>query len=174
MSKLKPAVNSDDHFQGNEYAPIVLVEYGDYQCPHCGRAYHIIKNIQQKLGNKLKFVFRNFPLAEVHENATNAAIATEAASAQGKFWEMHDILFENQQQLDDVSIIKYAVKIGINIDKLETDLENPKYLQKVESDFESGARSGVYGTPTFYINNEEYDGLLDEELFLEYLQSLSV
>jgi protein-disulfide isomerase len=174
MSKLRPTVNSNDHFQGNENAPIVLVEYGDYECPYCVRAYPIIKNIQLALGSNLKFVFRNFPLAEVHSNATKAAIVAEAASAQGKFWQMHDILFENQHHLGDVSLIKYAAEVGVNIDQLETDIENPQYAQKVESDFESGARSGVWGTPTFYINDEEYDGLWEEEYFLEYLQGLIV
>ena len=174
MSKLKPTVNSNDHFQGNTNAPIVLVEYGDYECPYCERAYAIIKNIQLALDSNLKFVFRNFPLAEVHSNATNAAIAAEAASAQGKFWEMHDILFENQHHLGDTSILKYAAKIGLNIEQFEADIKNPQYLKKVESDFESGARSGVWGTPTFYINDEMYDGLWDEEYFLEYLQGLIV
>src|SRR5882724_1978945 len=99
MSKLRSPVNEKDHFQGDKNAPIELVEYGDYQCPHCGRAYPIIKNIQRKLDKKLKFVFRNFPLAEIHPNAVNAAIATEAAALQEKFWEMHDIIFEHQNSL---------------------------------------------------------------------------
>ena len=97
MSKLKPPVNSNDHIQGIAHAPIELVEYGDYQCPHCGHAYPIIKSIQQQLGGQLKFVFRNFPLAEMHPNDTNAAVATEASAVQCKFWEMHDLLYENQE-----------------------------------------------------------------------------
>src|SRR5579864_1829133 len=96
---LKPAVNKNDHMQGDSNAPIELVEYGDYQCPHCGHAYPIIKGVQRKLKNSLKFVFRNFPLSEMHPDAFNAALAAEAASLQGKFWEMHDIIFENQENL---------------------------------------------------------------------------
>src|SRR5450432_4214562 len=107
MSKLKPPVNSNDHIQGNKNAAIELVEYGDYQCPHCGHAYPVIRSIQKKFGSKLKFIFRNFPLTEIHPNAMNAAVAAEAASAQDKFWEMHDIIFENQEHLRDVDLIKY-------------------------------------------------------------------
>jgi protein-disulfide isomerase len=172
MRKLKTPVSNADHYQGNEDAPIVLVEYGDYQCPHCGRAYPVIKNIQKKMGGKLKFVFRNFPLAEAHPDATHAAIAAEAASAQDKFWQMHDILFENQQRLDDAHLVKYAEKTGLDINKFETDFEKPVYAEKVENDFESGLHSGVNGTPSFFINGEKYNGDWEEEPFLEYLQSL--
>ena len=170
MSKLKPAVNSSDHIQGNKNAPIELVEYGDYQCPHCGRAHPIIKSIQEKLGDNLKFVFRNFPLSEIHPNALNAAVAAEAASAQEKFWEMHDIIFENQLHLTDLDLIKYAAKIGLNIEQFETDFETPKFLERVEMDFESGVRSGVNGTPSFFVNGEKYNGDWEEEPFLSYLQ----
>src|SRR4051812_14623024 len=134
MSKLKPQVNSNDHVQGDVNAAIELVEYGDYQCPHCGRAYPIIKNIQKKLGNKLKFIFRNFPLSEVHPDATNAAVAAEAASLQGKFWEMHDIIFENQQDLDDSHLVKYAASIGLDTERFKVDFEKPETLEKVEND----------------------------------------
>jgi protein-disulfide isomerase len=172
MPKLKPPVNSKDHFQGNENAPVELVEYGDYQCPHCGYAYPVIRNIQKKLGNQLKFVFRNFPLAEAHPDATHAAIAAEAASAQNKFWEMHDITFENQQHLDDVHLLRYAEKIGLDIAKFQADFEKPVFAEKVEADFESGIRSGVDGTPSFFVNGEKYNGDWEEKHFLSYLQSL--
>jgi protein-disulfide isomerase len=172
MSKLKLAVNSKDHIQGDANAPIELVEYGDYQCPHCGRAYPIIKSIQQKMGSKLKFVFRNFPLAESHPNATNAAVSSEAAALQHKYWEMHDHLFEHQNRLDDVSLIKYAAQLHLNIEQFETDFEKPELMKKVDADFESGVRSGVNGTPSFFINGEKYDYDWEEEPFLEYLQSL--
>jgi protein-disulfide isomerase len=171
VPKLKPAVNSIDHIQGNINAPIELVEYGDYQCPHCGRAYPIIKNIQKKLGNKISFVFRNFPLSEIHPNAMNAAVAAEAASAQDKFWEMHDIIFENQGHLSDVDLIKYAVKLGLNIEQFKADFEKPKYLEKVETDFESGIRSGVNGTPSFFINGEKYNDSWEENDFLNRLRN---
>ena len=158
MSKLKPAVNEKDHFEGSANAAVELVEYGDYQCPHCGHAYPILKKIQAKLGDKLKFVFRNFPLADAHPDAMHAAIAAEAAGAQDKFWEMHDIIFENQASLGDSDLVRYAGKIGLNIERFETDFEKPAFTERVEADFESGIRSGVNGTPSFFINGQKYEG----------------
>jgi len=172
MSKLKPPVNNTDHLQGEAGAGIELVEYGDYECPHCGRAYPVIKHIQQKMGSKLRFVFRNFPLAEIHPHATNAAIATEAAAAQNKFWEMHDTLFEHQHHLEDADLISYAQGLQLNVAQFETDFEKEDIQQKVEADFESGVRSGVNGTPSFFINGEKYNGNWEEETFLHYLNSL--
>ena len=172
MSKLKPPVKSSDHIQGVADAPVELVEYGDYQCPHCGRAYTVIKRIQQQLGNQLKFIFRNFPLAESHPNATNAAIATEAASKQNKFWEMHDIIFENQENLVDEDLINYAERIGLNVKQFKDDFDKQEIQQKVEDDFESGVRSGVNGTPSFFINGEKYDSSWDESTLLKHLRSL--
>jgi len=172
MSKLKTPVNSNDHIQGNTHAPIELVEYGDYQCPHCGHAYPIIKSIQKKLGNNLKFVFRNFPLAESHPNAVNAAVASEAAALQNKFWEMHDHLFEHQNRLDDGALVNYATQLHLNIKQFETDFEKPPLMQKVDADFESGVRSGVNGTPSFFVNGEKYNDSWDEDVFLEYLESM--
>ncbi len=172
MSKLKPAVGSSDHIQGNANAPIELVEYGDYECPHCGRAYPIIKRIQKKLGDKLKFVFRNFPLAEIHPHATNAAVATEAAAAQGRFWEMHDIIYENQRKMEDADLIHHAQKIGLNVQQFEADFDKENTQQKVEADFESGVRSGVNGTPSFFINGQKYEGSWDELSMLDYLEAM--
>ena len=169
---LKPPVSEKDHLQGDKNAAIELVEYGDYQCPHCGRAYPIIKEIQKKLGSKLKFVFRNFPLAEAHPNATNAAIASEAAAEQGKFWEMHDSLFEHQNSLRDSSLLKYAGQIGLDITKFEKDFDRQDIQDKVADDFESGVRSGVNGTPTFFINGKKYNDSWDEDILLGYLESL--
>jgi protein-disulfide isomerase len=172
MSKLRTAVNSQDHIQGNAHAPIELVEYGDYQCPHCGHAYPIIKSIQKKMGDKLKFVFRNFPLSEVHPNAVNAAVASEAAAVQNKFWEMHDHLFEYQSRLDDESLVKYAGQVKLNVEQFEDDFGRPELIQKVDTDFESGVRSGVNGTPSFFINGEKYNNSWDEDTFLSYLSSI--
>ena len=172
MSKLKPAVGSEDHIQGNAGAPIELVEYGDYECPHCGRAYPIIKRIQKKLGDKLKFIFRNFPLAEIHPHATNAAVATEAAAAQGKFWEMHDAIYKNQGKMEDTDLVNHANKIGLDVQKFEADFEKEITQQKVENDFESGVRSGVNGTPSFFINGQKYEGSWDELSMLDYLDAM--
>lgn len=169
---LKIAVNSKDHIQGNAAAQIELVEYGDYQCPHCGHAYPIIKAIQEKLGDNVKFIFRNFPLQEMHPNAVNAAVATEAASMQGKFWEMHDIIFENQHHLGDNHIKAYAEKIGLDVPKFENDFTEEALLQKVEEDFESGIRSGVNGTPCFFINGIKYQGSWEEDELLDVLDNM--
>jgi protein-disulfide isomerase len=172
MSKLKYPVNSKDHVEGAENAAIELLEYGDYECPHCGHAYPIIKKIQARLGARLKFVFRNFPLAEVHPHATHAAIAAETAGAQGKFWQMHDILFENQNRLDDAGLVAYASRIGLDLKKFETDFEKPMFSEKVQSDFEGGIRSGVNGTPSFFVNGEKYEGDWAEKPFLAHLSGL--
>jgi protein-disulfide isomerase len=169
---LRPPVSEKDHIQGDKNAPIELVEYGDYQCPHCGEAYPIIKSIQKKLGKNLKFVFRNFPLAESHPDATNAAIATEAAAVQGKFWEMHDMVFEHQGNLSDRALEKYAQKIGLDTSRFKTDFAKKEIQDKVGADLESGIRSGVNGTPSFFINGKKYNDSWDADTLLKYLQSL--
>jgi protein-disulfide isomerase len=172
MSRLRLAVSSDDHIQGNPTAPIELVEYGDYQCPHCGHAYPILKNIQSAMGSKLKLVYRNFPLAEIHPDAINAAMAAEAAGLQNKYWEMHDHLFEHQNRLNDLSLIKYAEQLGLDVEQFNIDRKSEALIKKVETDFESGVRSGVNGTPSFFINGEKYNESWEEDEFLSYLQSL--
>lgn len=171
MTQLKPPVNSKDHIQGKNSAPLELVEYGDYQCPHCGHAYPIIKNVQLNLGDDLKFVFRNFPLSEIHPDAFNAAVAAEAAGLQQKFWEMHDIIFENQQELDFVSLFLYAKKIGLDLERFKNDIQKNTLITKVEQDFESGVRSGVNGTPSFFINGKKYNGNWEENVLTLYLKS---
>lgn len=158
---LRPPVSGKDHIQGNPDAAIELLEYGDYQCPYCGRAYPIVKNIQQNLGDDLKFVFRNFPLTKIHPLAKIASVATEAAGKQGKFWEMHDIIFENQRRLYKRALLEYAQAIDLNLAQFEADLDNEILIEKVELDFESGLRSGVNATPTFFINGEKYEGNWD-------------
>jgi protein-disulfide isomerase len=168
---LKPAVSSKDHIQGNKKASLELVEYGDYQCGHCGEAYPIIKAIQEELGNTIKFVFRNFPLTEPHPDAFNAAVAAEAAGVQNKFWEMHDIIFENQDRLDGEDLVLYAKKIGLDVLRFQDDMQKDTVTGKVEDDFESGVRSGVNGTPSFFINGEKYDGDWEENELLRYLKS---
>jgi protein-disulfide isomerase len=167
---LKPPVSQNDHIQGNLHAEIELVEYGDYQCPHCGDAYPIVKSLQRQFGRNLKFIFRNFPLTEVHPQAKIAAVATEAAALQGKFWEMHDIIFENQRNLMRSSIMRYAAAVGLQLDQFESDLDNYKLVKKVEMDFESGLRSGVNGTPGFFVNGEKYNDSWDEGNFSNYLK----
>lgn len=155
--------SAKDHAQGTSNAIIELVEYGDYQCPYCGHAYLIIKKIQQLFDKDLRFVFRNFPLSEIHTQAKIAAIAAEAAGLQGRFWDMHDIIFENQQNLSPSFLIEYARKIGLDVDRFKTDLENEACVAAVEADFESGVRSGVNGTPSFFINGAKYNGPWNED-----------
>ena len=169
---LKPAVSKTDNRQGSDKAVIELVEYGDYQCPHCGHAYPIIKKIQKALGEKLLFVFRNFPLQEIHEDALLAAVASEAAALQNKFWEMHDLIFENQQDLSEENILALAESLKLDRKKFEKDLENEKLLDKVKADLESGIRSGVNGTPTFFVNGIKYNGSWEYADLLSYLKSL--
>ncbi len=162
MSRLTLAVGPRDHIQGNPDATLTLVEYGDYQCPHCGRAYPIVKAVQKHFGRKLRFVFRNFPLNQAHPNAEAAAEAAEAAGAQGRFWEMHDMLFENQAALSVDDLVVYATNVGLDVKKFAAELEGRKFLPRVKEDFSSGARSGVNGTPTFFINGARFDGAWDE------------
>jgi protein-disulfide isomerase len=161
MSKLTPPVNKDDHIHGLNGARLELVEYGDYQCPHCGAAYPIVKQILKKFGKDLKFIFRHFPLSNIHEYALPAAIASEAAARQQKFWQMHDIIFENQSLLNDHAFAGFAVTIGLNITAFKMDLLDEALAQKVEANFESGIRSGVNGTPSFFINGFKYVGSFD-------------
>ncbi len=172
MPTLRTPVTDKDNVYGNAQASIELVEYGDYECPHCGRAYPIIKRIQQAMGDDLKFVFRNFPLSKIHPHAVHAAIATEAAALQGKFWEMHDHIFENQRKLDDASLMLYAEHLGLDTAKFAEDFEKEELAKKVAADFESGMRSGVNATPSFYINGQKYEGDWGEMPFLAHLKSL--
>jgi len=164
--------NPQDHIKGNPNASIELIEYADYQCPYCGQAYYILEKIQKELGDKLKFVFRNFPIPQLHPYAVHAAIAAEAAGAQGKFWEMHDILFENQKNLDDNHLVEYAGQIGLDIKRFEEDSSNDQYFQKVNTDYEGGIKLGIQGTPTFFINQKMYEGDWSYPSFIAYLKSL--
>src|SRR5579862_1438401 len=152
-AKLKPPVGASDHVQGPAEAPVTLLEYGDYECPYCGEAYLIVKALQNRLGDQVRLVFRNFPLAEAHPHAEHAAEAAEAAAAQGKFWEMHDMLYEHQDALEDADLARYAKALKLDLPRFIKDMENHTYVDRVRSDFTSGVRSGVNGTPTFFINN---------------------
>lgn len=160
---LKPIVGLTDNIQGNPAAAITLVEYGDYQCPHCGHAYPIVKQIQENFGEELKFVFRNFPLKNIHPMAVPAAIASEAAGKQDKFWEMHDVIFENQDNLHGNSFRHFAQDLGLDMDRFERDSKDAGIFEKVDSDFESGILSGVNGTPTFFINGIRHNGPYETE-----------
>jgi protein-disulfide isomerase len=170
MASLRPPVTPEDHIQGTEDAAVILVEYGDYECPHCGRAYSIIKRIQKHFGRRLRFVFRNFPLSELHPHAESAAETAEFAGAHGKFWEMHDLLFENQERLGDALYLKLAEQLRLPIEELRQALEEGTYKTRVRADFSSGVRSGVNGTPTFFIDGKRHDGPFDYETLVPAIQ----
>jgi protein-disulfide isomerase len=161
-----PVSTERDHVQGPNTAPVTLVEYGDYECPYCGQAYPIIKNIQERLRGKLRFVFRNFPVTQVHPHAQHAAEAAESAGSQNKFWEMHDCLYEHQQDLDDNHLRQYASALGMNVARFNDEMAKHVHASRVREDFMSGIRSGVNGTPTFYINGMRYDESWDEKTLL--------
>ncbi len=167
---LKIPVRPEDHIEGEADAPCTLVEYGDYQCPHCGRAYPIVKRVQKHFGKRLRFVFRNFPLNEIHPQAETAAETAEFAAAYGKYWEMHDALFENQSRFSAAFFPELAQKLGLDAAELQDALATGKYRAHVKSDFMSGARSGVNGTPTFFINGQRLDGPWDYEFLVEAIE----
>ncbi len=164
MSTLKTAIGPHDHIEGPDNAPVTLVEYGDYQCPYCGQAYPIVKEIQKAFGKKLRFVFRNFPLNQAHPYAELAAESAEAAGAQGKFWEMHDALYENQGQLGEALIETLVKKLKLDAKQFDSDLQARKFQSHVKRDFMGGVRSGVNGTPGLFINGERYDESWDEDI----------
>jgi protein-disulfide isomerase len=170
-SQLTPSVGDGDHVQGPATAPVTLVEYGDYECPYCGAAYPIVREVQRRLGDRLRFVFRNFPITTAHPHAEHAAEAAESAGAQGRFWDMHDTLYEHQRALGDAQLREYAATIGLDVERWVSDMETGAHLERVRADFMSGVRSGVNGTPTFYINGRRHDGSYDLETLLAAIEA---
>ncbi|HTZ57665.1 MAG TPA: thioredoxin domain-containing protein [Acidobacteriaceae bacterium] len=158
MTNLSIPVNANDHLQGDPDAPCILVEYGDYQCPSCGAAYPIVKRVQKHFGERLAFVFRNFPLTQLHRFAEAAAETAEFAGAHGKFWQMHDLLYENQDRLEEQLLVELAQQVHLASAALIRALESKEFQPRVKADFSSGVRSGVNGTPTFFINGQRLDG----------------
>lgn len=163
-------ISERDHTQGPTDAPVTLVEYGDYECPHCRRAHPIVQQIQRRMGADLRFVFRHFPLRESHPHAERAAEAAEAAGAQGKFWEMHERLFERQFALEDENLLEYATELGLDATRFGAELAAGRYQERVREDFRSGVSSGVNGTPTFFINGTRYDAEWDFAPLLDALE----
>jgi protein-disulfide isomerase len=169
--RLTIPVGPNDHVQGSGEAPVTLLEYGDYECPYCGAAYPIVKEVQRKLGDQLRFVFRNFPLGNMHPHATLAAEAAEVMAAEGKFWEMHDMLYEHQSALNESDLVAYAGALGVDRQRFSTELRRPAFADRVRADVSSGIRSGVNGTPTFYINEFRHNGSYDLEELLAAIRS---
>jgi protein-disulfide isomerase len=150
-------VGARDHRAGTDDAPVTLVEYGDFECPSCGLAYPLVRSLQRELGTDLRFVYRHFPLTLVHPHAQLAAEAAEASGAQGRFWEMHDLLYEHQQALEGDDLLQYGDALGLDVDRMAAELADGTHSRRLQDDFRSGVRSGVNGTPTFFVNGERFD-----------------
>src|SRR5579862_1964171 len=154
---LTPPVGKHDHVQGPSTATVTLVEYGDYQCPFCANVQPVIKKLQKHFGDRLRFIFRNFPQVRVHAYAQRAAEATEAAGAQGKFWEMHDYLYDHPEALDVENLARSAGALGLDKVQFDREIAERVYANRVERDIQSGNDSGVGGTPTIFINGVRND-----------------
>lgn len=168
---LMEPVTELDHAVGPPDAPITIVEYGDYECPDCLNAVPILEELRKSLGDRLRFVFRHFPKNSIHPNASTAAEAAEAAGEQGKFWEMHQALFQNQKRLAEIDLTHLALTLGLEIYQFEAGRSREKHRQRVSADFEGGVRSGVTSTPTFFINGRRYDGPADAKALLAAARS---
>jgi protein-disulfide isomerase len=165
-----PVLPTRDHIRGPMNAPLTLLEYGDYECPYCGAAYPVVEEVRRLLGQQLRFVYRHFPLTNIHPHAEPAAEAAEAAGAQDRFWPMHDMLFEHQDALDVEDLVAYADAIGLDVPRFVRELGDGTYRPRVREDFISGVRSGVNGTPTFYVNGLRHDGPPDLQSLLWSIQ----
>ncbi len=163
MAVLKIPITAEDHAQGPASADVTLVEYGDYECPYCGQAYPIVQEVLKHFGKRLRLVFRNFPLSEMHPHAEAAAEVAEFAGAQGMFWEMHNMLYENQARLGEALYSDLADKLKLSSTALRQALEQRTFEARVRADVKGGVRSGVNGTPTFFINGHRHDGSFDFE-----------
>jgi protein-disulfide isomerase len=168
---LSDPVTERDHALGSATAPITIVEYGDYECPTCLNALPIVQKIRQILGDHLRFVFRHFPRNSIHPHASVAAEAAEAAAEQGKFWEMHQALFQHQQELGEIDFSHLALTLGLEIYQFETSRTQEKHRRRILADLESGQKSGVSQTPTFFINGRRYDGANDAEAIVAAARS---
>ena len=160
-----------DHFHGSPDAPLVLVEYADFECPFCARATGVTKELCDDLGTRLLYVVRHLPLPDVHEHAELAARAAEAAHAQGKFWEFHDVLFANQDQLELEDLAGYAGDLGLDIERFLRDVDDPEISRHIREDVASAEASGARGTPTFFVNGQRHTGPHDSESLRAALQA---
>jgi len=172
--KLTLPVSDRDHTLGPTTAPVTLVEYGDYECPYCAQAYIMIKEVQERLGPKLRFVFRNFPITKVRPHAYQVALAAETAAAQNKFWEMYDDLFKHGRANTDENLRQSAASLGLEMSKFNQEFLERTYSSHIDEDIESGKNSGVTKTPTFFINDDRYDDPWDLDSLLSALDEASV
>jgi protein-disulfide isomerase len=164
--RLTVPVGDRDHVLGPETAAVTLVEYGDFECPYCGAAYPSVVQVRQILGDELRFAFRDFPLSQIHARALPAAEAAEAAGVQGRFWEMHDLLFANQRALAHEDLLGYAATLDLDLERFALELQQHTHEPRIREDFMSGIRSGVNGTPTFFVNGVRHNGGYDPESLL--------
>ena len=160
VARLALPVGDRDHVQGPATAPVTLVQFGDFECPYCRAAVPIVQELHRLLGDQLRFVFRHFPLSGLHPHAQHAAETAEAAAAKGRFFEMHAALFEHQEALEDDDLVRYAADLGLDSTRIRRELAAHVHADRVREDFESGVRSGVRGTPTFFVDDVRYDGLI--------------
>jgi protein-disulfide isomerase len=170
---LNPPVSKRDHTIGPLDAPVVMVEYGDFECPFCAQAEPVFKEVLHALPDTVLFAFRHFPLAEAHPHSLHAAEAAEAAGAQGRFWQMHDVLFAHQDELEDSALVEYAAAVGCDVDRFVRDMAENKYVGRVREHFLSGVRSGVNGTPSIFINGLRYDGPRDLASLLAAIEQVA-
>ena len=171
MSKLSQPLGPGDHIRGPADASVTLVEYGDYECPHCGHASPIVEEVLRRVGPSVRFAFRHFPLTEIHPHALEAAEAAECAGAQRKFWPMHHQLFSHQEALEPEDLLGYAEALELDAERFARDLAAHTHLEKVKGDFRSGMRSGVNGTPTFFIDGVRFDAPWDLETLTTAVQA---
>jgi len=170
MSRLRRGVDANDWAKGPADAPVTLLEYGDFECPFCGRAFWELKRLASAVGDRVRFVFRHFPLTQLHPHALLAAEAAEAAGAQGYFWEMYEVLFQNQQNLQAPALLNDAAELGLDIRRFTRDPQEHRYQQKVQRHFIEGVRSGVNGTQSFFINGERHNGSYTAEALLAAIE----
>jgi protein-disulfide isomerase len=164
-------VSGRDHALGTHTAPVTLLEYGDYECPFCAAAHPAVKHVLQLVPGDILFAYRHFPLTQIHPHAQQAAETAEAAGAQGRFWEMHDLLFAHQDHLALRDLVEYATALGLDLDRFASELESGAHTARVREDFLSGVRSGVNGTPTFFVNGIRHNGGYDPEALLAAIGS---
>ena len=161
LSKLLLPIQLDDHVEGSPHAQYTLVEYGDYECPACGQLFETIRELRKQLGKGIRLVFRHYPLSGVHPHAQQAAEAAEASGAQGRFWEMHNLLFENRTALQSKNLYRYSEQLGLDSKRFRKDLKDQAYEERVRKDFRRGVVNGVYATPGLFINGVRHSGGLD-------------
>lgn len=163
-------IHERDHIRGNPEAPLTLLEYGDYECEYCGRAHPVVAAVRAHFGDRLKFVFRHFPHSSIHPHASAAAQAAEAAGAQGRFWEMHDLLYRHQTALEQDRVVHYALQLGLEPYHFQSDLSSERYSKRVASDYDGGVAGGVRKTPTFFIDGHYYAGPVEAQSLIEAIE----